>query len=112
MGSHGERFFSPWAFLEFTNPRQIGTANLPWLPCARGTDHGSIWIVTELLAAPATSTTTGTTAGTTPGTLPSDSYVDAGILADTSPLVLYEVADLGNLLRVVKSGGTDVTVSY
>ena len=28
-GSHGERFFPPWAFLEFTNPRQIGTVNLP-----------------------------------------------------------------------------------
>ena len=47
-----------------------------------------------------------------PGTLPNDSYVDAGILTDTSPLILYEVADVGNLLRVVKSGGTDVTVSY
>ena len=28
-GSHGERLFSPWAFS--TNPRQIHTANLPWL---------------------------------------------------------------------------------
>ena len=25
-----------WAFLEFTNPRQIRTAKLPWLPGARG----------------------------------------------------------------------------
>jgi len=46
------------------------------------------------------------------GTLPSDSYADVGILADTSPLVLYEVAVVGNLLQVVKSGGADVTVSY
>ena len=46
LGSHGKRFFprlrsgqaSPWAFLEFTNPRQIVTANLPWLPDARGLD--------------------------------------------------------------------------
>jgi len=47
------------------------------------------------------------------GMLPSDSYVDADILADTSPLILYEVAVLpGNVLRVVKSGGADVTISY
>lgn len=31
-GSPGERFFSPWVFHAFTNPRQIGTPGLPWLP--------------------------------------------------------------------------------
>ena len=53
MGSHGERFFSPWAFLEFTNPRQIGTANLPWLPNARGSDClGRIGIIGRMLLPP------------------------------------------------------------
>ena len=48
----------------------------------------------------------------TVGTLPSDRYVDAGILADTSPLVLYDVSVEGNGLRVVKSGPADVTLSF
>ena len=46
------------------------------------------------------------------GLFSGDSYLDAGIRADPSPLVLYEVSDIGNRLRLVKSGTADIAVSF